>query len=702
MSDSVDDEFATLKPSLRRVIDTAFLKLSRRAHGTRTLQKKPRLEEPGSDEDGGFVKDNQDEQEVSEEEHASIPLSMVPTGLQMLDLPPDDEDVINVFRNAATGWESRPGASRRRGSESDNEVPLDKDAGLSVLREDWRAVCAVLLGQKQDDEEEDKEEERPKKRMKNSMRKPEQEQPERRMTRGQARAAVKHTGPTKKNIGTEDSDEGGGFLVEDEGGSVLGSDDEQGGFLPPSDQEMGDAQDGSDSDRYSDDDDASSVSEFGAPTEPKPTRSRTQKDELDADVDMNDDWENDIPRSLTVRQLKEAKLAFALFFPGVDANDPGLGTRRLGTKEVQQAAKALKENLSLNDIIEMLNMFSSAPDDLTMIALRHWLGKTGAPSCTYANKCCAAVRSDNAKLRELALDLEARLLTVLTASDTDASLQRALDENALQQMLIEQLQAQLVTRSNLVTAAAVAHPADYTALQERVSQLEAKLADSQDQLAKKVEELDRSKAHITALQQQREQLVLELEQVEDGFQAEVEKLHGDLQSWKIDLSLDSSENGTVRGAPVLCPLPPPKYTEPYVTRGTRAPSVTSTDSPAGALFEASLERTKAATRIWALEDEVERVRIERDSLRRRLGAGRASLIQLKRQASEVRMTGGKGPILVNVGRGLRSESQLTLGRKLGGRKGSNMQLNMLVRLPVHGEPLTPETSDDSASLDLKM
>ncbi|CAE6462918.1 hypothetical protein ACGC1H_002140 [Rhizoctonia solani] len=334
-----------------------------------------------------------------------------------------------------------------------------------------------------------------------------------------------------------------------------------------------------------------------------------------------------------------------------------------------------------------------------MIALRHWLGKTGAPSCTYENKCCAAVRSENVKLRELALDLEARLLTVLSASDTDANLQRALDENALQQMLIEQLQAQLVTRSSLVTAAAVAHPADYTALQERVSQLEAKLADSQDQLAKKGEELDRSKAHITALQQQREQLVLELEQVEDGFQAEVEKLHGELESWKLDLSLDSSEGGTVS---VPCPLPPPKYTEPYVTRGTRAPSVTSTDSPAGALLEASLERTKAATRIWALEDEVERVRIERDSLRRRLGAGRASLIQLKRQASEVRITGGKAPILVNVGRGLRSESQLTLGRKLGGRKGSNMQLNMLVRLPVHGEPLTPETSDDNASLDMKM
>ncbi|CAE6434115.1 unnamed protein product [Rhizoctonia solani] len=339
-----------------------------------------------------------------------------------------------------------------------------------------------------------------------------------------------------------------------------------------------------------------------------------------------------------------------------------------------------------------------------MITLRHWLGKTGAPACTYENKCCATVRSDNAKLRQLALDLEARLVAVLSApSHTDASLQRALDENALQQMLIEQLQAQLVTRSNMVTAAAVALPAEYTALQERVSQLEAKLADTQDQLAKKSDELDKSRAHITALQQQREQLVLELEQVEDGFQAEVEKMHGDLESWKVDFSIDSSEDGTVRGAPTVpCPSAPPKYTEPQPTRGTRAPSVTSTDPPAaGALFEASLERTKATTRIWALEDEVERMRSERDSLRRRLGAGRASLIQLKRQASEVRGSGGKNGTLVNIGRG-KSESQLTSGRKPAGRKGSNIQLHTLIRLPMRGEPLTPETSDDNASLEMKM
>ncbi|CAE6444449.1 unnamed protein product [Rhizoctonia solani] len=383
MSDSADDEFATLKPSLRRVIDTAFLKLSRRAKSTHgPLRKKPRLEDPESDEEGGFVKDDQDEQGKSFNNQLYISLNgllsessvfhldtqildLASLCFQMLDLPPDDEDVMNVFRNAATGWESRTGVPRRRGSESDEEVSVDKDAGLSVSREDWRAVCAVLLGQKEEEEEDNEEEEEPpKKRMKKSVRKTERKQPERRVTRGQTRTATKQATP-KKIIEAEDSDEGGGFLVEDEegGGFVPGSDDEQAGFLPPSDEEMENAQDGSDSDRYSDDD-ASSVSEFGSPTRPKPTRSRTKKDELEVDVDagLDDDWENDMPRSLTVRQLKEAKLAFALFFPSVDANDSSLNTRRLGTKEVEEAAKALKENLSSNNIIEMLNMFSSAPD----------------------------------------------------------------------------------------------------------------------------------------------------------------------------------------------------------------------------------------------------------------------------------------------------------------------------------------------------
>lgn len=344
-----------------------------------------------------------------------------------------------------------------------------------------------------------------------------------------------------------------------------------------------------------------------------------------------------------------------------------------------------------------------------MIALRHLLGKSGPSSCTYENKCCA---TENERLRDLVLDLEARLVAALAApSQTEAKFQRALDENALQLMLIEQLQAQITSKQTFNFAV---QPAEYTALQERVSHLEAKLADTKEKLAKSVEAHTKAKAHITALQHQREQLVLELEQVEDGFQAEVEKLSGDLRHWKQDFSIDCD---TIREDDAH-PLPSsPLSTDsnpqtPIQTRESRSASLTSTDSPHGVLFANSLERTKTATRIWALEDEVERVRNERDALRRRLGAGRASLIQLKQQACEVRL-GGKS--MINLGRGLKSETQLglgwgaaTLGRKTGreGRKisakASNIQLNTFVLPPMRGEPLTPDTSDDSASLEMKM
>lgn len=74
-----------------------------------------------------------------------IPLASVPIGLQLLDLPPDDEEVLAVFRNAASGWE-------------------DEDAGVDsaekvISRDDWRSVCAVLLEEEGHEGPEDKEDE---------------------------------------------------------------------------------------------------------------------------------------------------------------------------------------------------------------------------------------------------------------------------------------------------------------------------------------------------------------------------------------------------------------------------------------------------------------------------------------------------------------------------------------------------------------
>lgn len=61
MSDS-GDEFQSLKPSLRRAIDTAFLKLFKQSQAeAKPARKKRRIEEQdvGSDS-GGFVKDTGD------------------------------------------------------------------------------------------------------------------------------------------------------------------------------------------------------------------------------------------------------------------------------------------------------------------------------------------------------------------------------------------------------------------------------------------------------------------------------------------------------------------------------------------------------------------------------------------------------------------------------------------------------------------
>ncbi|KAK2459607.1 hypothetical protein APHAL10511_008362 [Amanita phalloides] len=64
-----------------------------------------------------------------------IPLSLISDALLRLELPPDDDQILSVFRNAASGWSS---ATNRI---DDHHVP----SGGQVTRDDWRSVCAVLL-----------------------------------------------------------------------------------------------------------------------------------------------------------------------------------------------------------------------------------------------------------------------------------------------------------------------------------------------------------------------------------------------------------------------------------------------------------------------------------------------------------------------------------------------------------------------------
>jgi len=80
---------------------------------------------------GGFILDDSDASE-QKEDGDTIPLSCIPEALQLLDLQPDDHEVLSVFRNAASGWSNRTSGSPEDGGE--------------VARTDFRSVCLVLLG----------------------------------------------------------------------------------------------------------------------------------------------------------------------------------------------------------------------------------------------------------------------------------------------------------------------------------------------------------------------------------------------------------------------------------------------------------------------------------------------------------------------------------------------------------------------------
>jgi hypothetical protein len=84
---------------------------------------------------GGFIveDDSGEPQRNTESDDATtyIPLAMIPSALQMLDLPPADEEVLEVFRNAAGGWDG------------------SNDGQQGVSRKDWKSVCSILLSQQE-------------------------------------------------------------------------------------------------------------------------------------------------------------------------------------------------------------------------------------------------------------------------------------------------------------------------------------------------------------------------------------------------------------------------------------------------------------------------------------------------------------------------------------------------------------------------
>ncbi|EJD43346.1 hypothetical protein AURDEDRAFT_66571 [Auricularia subglabra TFB-10046 SS5] len=69
---------------------------------------------------------------------------------------------------------------------------------------------------------------------------------------------------------------------------------------------------------------------------------------------------SDGPAQLTARQKRESRATFALFFP--DVPEERLDAQRIRIKDIMRVSDLLKEKITAEEIIEMLQEFSTAPD----------------------------------------------------------------------------------------------------------------------------------------------------------------------------------------------------------------------------------------------------------------------------------------------------------------------------------------------------
>ncbi|KAJ8590386.1 hypothetical protein M405DRAFT_816368, partial [Rhizopogon salebrosus TDB-379] len=275
-----DPGFTALSTRLRRCIDNAFDSAagstSKSSNHSRKKHKPDPVQSSGFtaagnvspggfliEDAGGFVLEGHDSCTPNP---VSIPLSSVPTALRLLGLPPDDEEVLSVFQNAASGW----GTS------------LDRSRNIS--KKDWRAVCAALLE------------------------------------------------------------------AEDTGGS---SGDGSSAFHSETAPLSGQEDDGDpDSDEYHmsvDEEEASDEYQDDTPASRKPRDS--SKSVLNARLDAG---------QLNAKQRAECREEFARFFP--DVPDGELDCQKIMIRDVTRVANLLKEKIKAEEIIEMLDAFSTSPD----------------------------------------------------------------------------------------------------------------------------------------------------------------------------------------------------------------------------------------------------------------------------------------------------------------------------------------------------
>lgn len=331
MSDSdADPSFIALPLQVRRHIDRAFDSVASQVEtdGEEPAQKKRRLHSSGRSStevlpggflpednpapggfivddapaggflpedtmlDGGFLLESSNEGDKDGDRGDvappdAIPLSLIPSALQLLDLQPDDEDVLSVFRNAATGWENKHGAQ-------------EDESHLFVSRKDWRAVCTALLdvgggyeGDAMDVEDEavDKDDE--------LLSEPSEEE--------------YVESETDSELDEEDED----------------SDDEYqgGGFMRT----------------------RSSRKAAGPKTLSKRQKGRDATTSSLLPIDDSDEGDVEIrSKRITARQKAESRRAFAMFFP--DVPDAELETNKIMIKDITRMASSINLKLSAEEV----------------------------------------------------------------------------------------------------------------------------------------------------------------------------------------------------------------------------------------------------------------------------------------------------------------------------------------------------------------
>lgn len=325
MGDTEDPNFHALSSRTRVKIDRAFDKVTRPSASSRTTTPAPRLNAedlgggfllddaeatpggflPDDDAQGGFLPPSPPARQhtvlpnddTTESTVTHMPLSLVPSALQLLDLPPADEDILAVFRNAASGWAEPGGSSLRQGHESGEEF---------VSRKDWRSVCAVLLEGDDDDDE-----------------------------REETEAGTE--GATAEDAMDVD-DEAGQPGVFDSSDNVSSDEYVEPG---PSSRSRGTKRKKT----------TTKANTSKTPTTGRRTRSRKKRtsgsDESDQDSASG-------PRPLTTRQKRDCLLAFAMFFPDIDLEREGdeerLRKKRMGVRELKSVAELLREKIKAEEV----------------------------------------------------------------------------------------------------------------------------------------------------------------------------------------------------------------------------------------------------------------------------------------------------------------------------------------------------------------